>query len=40
MEYTLMCLVHELKQLVDNGLQEFPMRFEESRVLTHNIHDI
>lgn len=35
-----MSLVHELKQLVDDSLQELPMGFEESRILTDNIHNI
>lgn len=32
--------VHELKQLVDDGLQELPVRSEEARVLAHNVHDV
>lgn len=35
-----MSLVHELKQLVDDSLQELPMGFEESRILTDNIHNV
>lgn len=35
-----MSLVHELKELVDNGFEELPMRLEESRVLTDNVHDV
>jgi hypothetical protein len=35
-----MSLVHELEELVDNGLQEFPVRFEKSRILTNDIHYI
>ena len=37
---TLVCLVHEFEQLVDHGLQELPVRLQESRVLAHNVHDI
>lgn len=35
-----MCLVHELEQLVDYGLQELPVGFKETRVLANNIHDV
>ena len=35
-----MCLMHELKELVDYRLQELPMRFEETRILADDIHDI
>jgi hypothetical protein len=35
-----MCFVHELKQFIDDSLQEFPMRLEKTRVLPHNVHDI
>lgn len=38
--HTFVCLVHEFKQLVDNRLQEFPVRFEETRILANNVHDI
>ena len=34
---TFVSLVHELEQLVDDGLQELPMRLEESRVLADDI---
>lgn len=37
---TLMSLVHELKEFVDDSLEELPMRFEEARVLANNIHDV
>lgn len=32
--------VHELKQLVDDSLQEFPVCSEEARILAHNVHDV
>lgn len=35
-----MCLVHKFEQLVDNGLQEFPVRLEESWILPNNVHNI
>lgn len=35
-----MSLVHELEQLVDDSLQEFPMGFEESGILTDNVHNV
>ena len=35
-----MGLVHELEQLVHDGLEEPPVRPEEPRVLTDNIHDV
>lgn len=35
-----MCLVHELKELIDNRLEELPVRLEESRVLADNVHDV
>jgi len=37
---TFMGLVHELEKLVDNGLEEFPMRLQETRVLPDDIHDV
>lgn len=37
---TLVGLVHEFEELVDNSLQEFPMCLEESRVLSDDVHDI
>ena len=37
---TLMSLVSELEELVDDSLEEFPVSFEESRILTNNVHDI
>lgn len=35
-----MRLMHELKQLVHNRLQELPMRLQESRVLPDDIHNV
>lgn len=32
--------VHELKQLVDDSLQEFPVCSEEARILADNVHDV
>lgn len=32
--------MHELKQLVYNSLQKFPVCSEEARILAHNIHDV
>lgn len=37
---TFVCFMHELKELVDHGFEEFPVRFEESRILSNDIHDI
>ena len=37
---TLMCFVHEFEKLVDNCLEELPMRFEEAWVLTDDVHDV
>jgi hypothetical protein len=37
---TLVGLVHEFEELVDNRLQEFPVCLEESRILADNVHDI
>jgi hypothetical protein len=37
---TFVGFVHKFKELVHNGLEEFPMRLEKARVLTNNIHDI
>lgn len=38
--YTWECLVHELEQLVHDGLQKLPVRLEEARVLANDIHDV
>ena len=35
-----MRLVHELEQLVHDRFEELPMRLEEPRVLTDDIHDV
>lgn len=32
--------VHELKQLIDDCLEELPMRLEEARILANNVHDV
>ena len=32
--------MHELEQLVDDCLQEFPVCLEEARVLSDDVHDI
>ena len=32
--------MHELKQLVDNRLEEFPMSAEKSWVLSDHVHDV
>jgi len=37
---TVVCLVHELKQLVDNGLQELPVRLQKAGVLSNNVHNV
>src|SRR5690242_513303 len=37
---TLVRLVHELEELVDDSLQELPVCLEESRVLANNVHDV
>lgn len=39
-ERTFVSLVHELEQLVDDCLEELPVRFEEARVLADDIHDV
>ena len=35
-----MRFVHEFKEFVHHGFEELPMRFEESRVLADDIHNI
>ena len=35
-----MGLVHELKELVHDCLEELPVRLQESGILTDNIHDV
>lgn len=32
--------VHELKQLVDDSLEELPVGSKEARILAHNVHDV
>lgn len=32
--------VHELKQLVDDSLEELPVGSEEARILAHDVHDV
>ena len=35
-----MRLVHELKVLVDDRLEELPVRFEEAGILADDVHDV
>ena len=35
-----MCLVHELKELVNYRLKEFPMRLQEPGILPDDVHDV
>lgn len=37
---SLVGLVSELEELVDDGLEELPVSFEETRVLTDDVHDV
>ena len=37
---TLVRLVHELKELVNDRLQELPVGFEEAGILADNVHDV
>lgn len=37
---TFVRFVHELEQLIDDGLQELPVGFQEARVLPNNVHDV
>jgi hypothetical protein len=32
--------VHKLEELIDNRLEELPVRLEEPRVLADNVHDV
>ena len=32
--------MHKFEELVDHGLQELPMRFQEPRILTDNVHNV
>lgn len=35
-----MSFVHKFKELVHDGFEEFPVRLEEARVLTNDVHNI
>lgn len=37
---SLVSLVSELEQLVDDSLEELPVSFKETRILTDDVHDI
>ena len=37
---TLVSFMHKFEEFVDHSLEKFPMRFQESRILTDNIHDV
>ena len=37
---TFVGFMHELEELVDDSLEEFPVRLEESWVLADNVHDV
>jgi hypothetical protein len=37
---TFVGLVHELEKLIDHGLEELPVRLEESGILANNVHDV
>jgi hypothetical protein len=32
--------MHEFEQLVDDRFEELPVRFEESRILSNDVHDV
>lgn len=32
--------MHELEELVDDGLEELPVGAQEARVLAHDVHDV
>mmetsp|Transcript_45691 Transcript_45691/g.133032 ORF Transcript_45691/g.133032 Transcript_45691/m.133032 type:complete len:544 (-) Transcript_45691:1018-2649(-) len=34
------CLMHELEELEDHGLQELPMGPQEARILAHDVHNV
>lgn len=38
--FNVILTVHELKQLVDDGLEELPVGSEEARILTNDVHDV
>jgi len=35
-----MSFMHKFEEFVDDSFEKFPMRFQESRILTHDIHDV
>lgn len=35
-----MSFVHEFEELVDDRLQELPVRFQETRILADDVHDV
>jgi hypothetical protein len=37
---TFVGLMHEFEQLVDDRFEELPVRFEESRILSNDVHDV
>ena len=37
---TFVSLVHKLEELVDNSLEELPVRLEEPRILSDDVHDV
>lgn len=37
---TFVSFVHKFEELVHDGFEEFPVRLEEARVLTNDVHDI
>ena len=37
---TLVSLVSELEELIDDSLEELPVSLEETRVLSNDVHDI
>jgi hypothetical protein len=39
-QLTFVGFMHELEEFVDDSLEEFPMRLEESGVLADNVHDV
>lgn len=39
-ERTFVGLVHELEELVDNGLQELPVRLQKARILADDVHNV
>lgn len=39
-QLTFVGFMHELEEFVDDSLEEFPVRLEESWILADNVHDI